>query len=174
MGNQTGQSGVLRHRFGKLELEFRPICPEDEAALERLFLSHSEETVINRYFVPLKQLSPEQKRRFVNVNHSTEEAVVGYRPEVPDRLLCVGRYMETGVAGEAEIAITVHDHYQGRGIGRFLLKLLIRRGRENGIRHFTASCLASNKPILKLFKSQVSLKDMRLEDGVYELHFDAD
>lgn len=170
----NGQPRTMRHRFGKLELEFRPICPEDEADLERLFLSHSEETVINRYFVPLKQLSPEQKKRFVNVNHSTEEAIVGYRPELPDRLLCVGRYMETGVKGEAEMAITVHDRYQGRGIGRFLLKLLLKRGKENGIHDFTASCLATNGAMLRLFKSQVVLKEIRLEDGVYELRFAVD
>ena len=164
----------VRHRFGKLELEFRSISPADEGILEKLFLSHSEETVINRYFVPLRQLSLEQKRKFVSVNHVTEEAMVGYRPGVPDRLLCVGRYMETGVPGEGEMAITVHDHYQGRGIGRFLLRLLMNRAKENGLRELTASCLAGNHAMLKLFKSQARIKSKRLEDGVYELRFDVD
>jgi ribosomal protein S18 acetylase RimI-like enzyme len=169
----NGYPNQIRHRFGKLELEFRPICPEDEAALERLFLSHSEETVINRYFVPLRQLSAAQKKAFVCVNHSTEEAIVGYRPSQPDRFLCVGRYMETGVEGEGEMAITVHDHYQGRGIGRFLLRFLMKIGCGHGIRHFSAYCLSTNTAMLKLFKSQVILKSKKLEDGVYELHFDA-
>jgi len=162
---------AIRHRFGKLEMEFRPICPEDEAALNRLFLSHSEETVINRYFCLLKELSVEQKRRFVNVNHVTEEAYVGYSVKDSHKFLCVGRYMETGVEGEGELAITVHDRYQGRGIGRFLLQLLLKRARENGLKKLTAFCLSTNQPMIRLFRSHLKNAKSRVEEGVFELEF---
>jgi GNAT superfamily N-acetyltransferase len=52
----------------------------------------------------------------------------------------------------AEVAITVADEWQGRGVGTTLLRRLARRARAAGIGAFVATCLAGNKEIIELLE----------------------
>ena len=61
----------------------------------------------------------------------------------------------------AEVAFTVADGWQGRGVGSFLLDALAERARENGITVFTAEMLASNHAMRALFEH---LGDVRWAD----------
>ena len=45
----------------------------------------------------------------------------------------------------AEIAVTIVDDWQGRGLGTELLARLSDRAREEGIRWFTAVCFSTSK-----------------------------
>jgi RimJ/RimL family protein N-acetyltransferase len=47
----------------------------------------------------------------------------------------------------AEIAFTVADAYQGRGIGTFLIGALSIAARVNGVERFSARMLADNVPM---------------------------
>jgi Acetyltransferase (GNAT) family len=51
---------------------------------------------------------------------------------------------------EAEVAVTVVDSWQRRGLGTTLLREMVQRAAEEGIRHFTAEILAENRPMLTL------------------------
>jgi GNAT superfamily N-acetyltransferase len=51
---------------------------------------------------------------------------------------------------EAEVAVTVVDSWQRRGLGTALLREMVQRAAEEGIRHFTAEILAENRPMLTL------------------------
>ncbi|MDR5675974.1 MAG: GNAT family N-acetyltransferase [Armatimonadota bacterium] len=59
----------------------------------------------------------------VNVVARCEGRVVGHAVLVPDR------------AGSHELAIFVHQDYQGAGIGNRLLQALLELGRARGVRH---------------------------------------
>ena len=67
------------------------------------------------------------------------------------RIICGARYVKLR-PGAAEIALTVHDDFQRRGLGAFLLKLLARLAQTEGLRWFEAEVLASNHKMLQLFK----------------------
>ena len=67
------------------------------------------------------------------------------------QLVGVARFIR--IPGEpdlAEVAVTVIDSWQRRGLGTALLRELAQRATEEGIRHFTAEMLAENKPMLTL------------------------
>lgn len=155
-----------------LQVEFRPIRPTDEALLKELFYSHSPETILNRYFTLIEHLSHEQVQKLVTLDYSNEMALVGIVPaEGRERMIAVGRYARQPAGSEADVAITVHDDFHGRGIGTYLVQRLIRIARENGMTAFKASVLADNHRMLRVFQKAAAKLETRLENGAQHVRF---
>ena len=58
---------------------------------------------------------------------------------------------ETNVCYISELV--VDKNIRGTGIGKKLLSILISNAKENGMQHFSLSCIANNAYALKLYKS---------------------
>jgi RimJ/RimL family protein N-acetyltransferase len=87
-------------------------------------------------------------------------------------MVCVGRYFRNPAGSAAEVALTVHDDFQNRGIGTFLIQTLSRIALENGISAFTAYVLADNHAMLRAFHKASNKLETKLEAEICRVHFD--
>ncbi|MDH3218897.1 MAG: GNAT family N-acetyltransferase [Gammaproteobacteria bacterium] len=135
-------------------LHLRAIRPGDREALLREFRRLSQQTVRDRFFYAKQVLTPKELTFLTEVDFRCHVGLVaeleidGHR-----RPVAVGRFMcEQELPDRSEIAITVVDEMQGRGIGKALLKHLIHCARELGVRYLDAMVLSENKRMYRLMR----------------------
>jgi GNAT superfamily N-acetyltransferase len=77
-------------------VHIRPIRPEDDHALVEAFHHMSPQTIYQRFFAALPELSPDMAWRFSHVNYTNRMALVAEIADShPPQLMAVGRYERT-------------------------------------------------------------------------------
>ena len=133
-------------------VRLRPIALEDKPALATSFERLSEESRYRRFFTSKNKLSAAELDYLVDVDHTNHEAIIAIDPS-SGQGLGVARYVRsTDDTGLAEVAVTVVDDWQGRGLGRALLQRLTYRARREGVRRFSALVQAENRASLGLLE----------------------
>lgn len=112
----------------------------------------SSDSIYRRFFAPRREFSEREVSFFVDVDFIKHVALIavdenGERSEIVGG----GRYV-VGATGQAELAFMVVDQYQGKGIGKALLRHLIAIAKESGVRELIAEVLSDNTPMLKVFE----------------------
>jgi RimJ/RimL family protein N-acetyltransferase len=163
----SGKPALLRDGS---EVLIRPVQGADAPCLADGFARLSARSRQMRFLGPKNELSPAELRYFTEIDHHDHEAL-GAVDRANGRGLGVARYVRSAQdARSAEIAVTVVDEWQGRGLGTELVAQLSERAREEGIRRFTALVTADNVAVAGLARS-VGAKLVRREPAavVYEV-----
>ena len=163
----SGKPALLRDGS---EVLIRPVQGTDAPLLADGFARLSARSRQMRFLGTKNELSPAELRYFTEIDHHDHEAL-GAVDRANGRGVGVARYVRsTQDAWSAEIAVTVVDEWQGRGLGTELLAQLSERAREEGIRRFTALVAADNVAVAGLARS-VGAKLVRREPAavVYEV-----
>jgi GNAT superfamily N-acetyltransferase len=156
------------------QITFRPIHPTDEHRMRDLFYELSQQTMYYRFMSHQKIVPRHQIQDFVYIDHRNDVAIVGTVPEAHgDDIIALGNYYLDPKTNLAEVAFVVHDKWQRKGIGTFLLRYLIRIARRNGIRGFSAEVLAENKGMQAVFSKSNCKVQTRIHDNIlsYEMEF---
>ncbi len=149
-------------------LRLRAITCDDQDRLLDFFNRLSRHTVYLRFHHLLARLSREEAHRLCNVDYVNSFALVGTIGEgEQEKIIAVGRYYRLPRPDRAEVAFTVKDTYQGKGIGTHLLEQLADIARRNGIRTLEADVLGENDEMLKVFRDSGYLVSEVMQDGVY-------
>ena len=128
----------------------RAVRPDDGPGLAEAYGQLSETSRYRRFFTGKPHLSEQSLAYFTDVDHRDHEAVVAVVPG-SGQLVGVARYIRIpGQPDQAEVAITVLDSWQRRGLGTVLLRELAQRAAEEGIGYFVADILAENQPMVTL------------------------
>lgn len=133
----------------------RAIEPGDRSSLrEELFLKLSPESLRNRFLGLKLDLTPSELSYFTDVDFLHHVALVAELDcDSHRRLVGVGRFVRgKRESDHAEMAITVIDEFQGKGIGSLLLRQLIDCARELGVVQLEGSMFAQNTRITKLLR----------------------
>jgi RimJ/RimL family protein N-acetyltransferase len=106
-----------------------------------------------RFLTRKKELSLAELRYFTNLDHHDHEAL-GALDHAGGRGVGIARYIRDAQDPHAaEIAVTIVDDWQGRGLATELLAQLSDRARQEGIRCFTALVAEDNKAIAGLLRN---------------------
>ncbi len=146
----------------------RPVVPGDAEAFIEFHSRLSSETVFFRYFAPYPVLRRKDVDRFTQVDYVDRVALVA---TLGGEIIGIGSY-DVVAPGEAEVAFTIRDDHQARGIGSILLEHLAAAARERGITRFEASVLPANFRMLDVFAEAGYSPTSNLDDGVVTLAFD--
>ena len=146
----------------------RPICPQDAGPLRVGFERLSEDSRYRRFLSPMPGLSRSMLRYLTEVDHHDHEALVAVGAD--GSLVGVARWVRSRIDPQvAEVAVTVADDWQGRGLGTALLGLVTDRARVEGISRFTALMLATNREMLDLFGDLGPIRIAKRASGITEL-----
>ena len=101
----------------------------------------SEESLFKRFFQVRLANGDHTLQKLCNVDYDKEMSIVAVVGE-PSAEMIVGAasYSVAGIGKTAEVAFVVDDAYQGRGIGRALVKRIIEIARRKGLETLTARC----------------------------------
>jgi RimJ/RimL family protein N-acetyltransferase len=106
-----------------------------------------------RFLTPKKELSSTELRYFTDLDHHDHEAL-GALDSGDGRGVGIARFIRhAGDPYAADIAVTIVDDWQRRGLGRELLARLSDRARQEGIRRFTALVAAENVAVTGLLRN---------------------
>ena len=134
-------------------VEIRALRPDDRADMLAAVSRASAQSLYRRFFGLKRHFTDEEAAFFVNVDFVNHVALIALIDEGGHSVLAGGGRYILVQPGQAEVAFVVVDEYQGRGVGRALMRHLISIARAAGLRTLIAEVLSENTPMLQLFKT---------------------
>jgi GNAT superfamily N-acetyltransferase len=133
------------------EVRLRPLGRGERELVAGFFAGLSEESRRRRFLQPMPRLSEAMLRHLVDVDGRRHAAVVA---EVGGECAGIARWIALpDEPGAAEVAVTVTDRFQGRGIGRLLLDALGPGAARAGLSTFVYLADPTNRAVLHLLRS---------------------
>jgi len=129
----------------------RPVRPEDEPLVRKLFNTFSDETMRFRFFHVIRDISHEVLASYCNIDYSREMTIVAERSENSSKMIIGMTRLVAEPDGEkGEIAIVVGDPWQNLGLGTKMLDHIINIGRDMGLKTIFGEILAENTKMIHL------------------------
>jgi GNAT superfamily N-acetyltransferase len=144
----------------------------DREPLHRGFQRLSPESRYRRFLCATPELSEQVLRYLTEIDHHDHEAMIAL-DELTGQAIGVARYVRDQKHPQvAEVAVTVIDDWQGRGLGTLLLEVISARAREEAITTFTALILATNDEMMDLVKHLGRVRVVDRDAGTVEIEVD--
>ena len=143
-------SDVLRTRHGEVGTA-RFVEPRDAEALQNYFRSLTANSRYKRFLGAASELPPSLLGDFIHVGEADRFSVIATMP-VDGRETIVGeaRYAFDRDTASIEFGLSVGDRWQGRGIGKALLKNIECRAASLGASRLFGDTLRSNEAMIGL------------------------
>jgi len=165
--NAAAERVVLR---GGETVVIRPLISGDEAAVAGWFEALSAETRYARFLSCQKRLDRRTQSDLATVDHFDREAVAAVATD--GSTIGIAGYTRVGTSSTAELAVAVADSWLGQGIATMLLERVTALARTRGFGCFTALCLASNHPVIRLLSRLGPTTVGAADVGLVELRID--
>lgn len=166
-----GYSAVEPLRDGR-SIEIRALAPDDETQMLAAVSRTSPQSLYRRFFGPKRGFSESEKAFFLKVDFIGHVALVA-TVEQSGRTEIVGgaRYI-VAEPGIAEVAFTVVDEFQGKGVGSALMRHLILLARRASLKQLVADVLAENNAMINILKKSGLPVTTTRNEGVVHVRLD--
>lgn len=143
-------SDTLRTRQGDA-LTLRFVEPRDTAELQHYFRSLSTRSRYNRFFGAISELPKGLLHDFLQVGERERFSVIATMMiDGFETIVGEARYAFEAETSSLEFGLSVHDRWQGRGIGAALMKNLECRAAAFGAEHLVGDTMRSNDVMISL------------------------
>jgi ribosomal protein S18 acetylase RimI-like enzyme len=147
----TGRPTVTAALKDGSRIQLSPVTADDKTLLADGFARLSPRARYLRFLAPAERLSPGQLAYLSEVDHRDH---VAWGVLDGDQAAAVGRWVRFAHdPAAADVAVTVLDAYQRRGIGRLLIEVLAVSGRARGVGVLHFDVLAENEAMSSLLRS---------------------
>ncbi len=164
----TGRTGRpparARSRVDTASIALRVLGPDSARPFCQYIDALSAESRAFRFLAPVRGLIPDLLRRLVDVDQRGHVAWVAEHVGAPGTFIAEVRYV-TDEFGGAEFAVSVADAFQNRGLGRFLMRLLLAHAAGCGISRMSGTIRADNASALALVRGLGFAIDRDFDDA---------
>lgn len=151
-------------------VEVRPVRLTDEETLQDLFYRLSDESTYRRFMAHKRVHPHKEMQRLVDLDYDSNMAlVVTVQDGEREKILAMTRYDVDPATRLADIAFVVRDEEQGKGMGTLLMRRMVEIARARGLKGFTADILATNKPMLSVFRKSGLKLQVGRSDGAQHM-----
>ncbi|MBT3200079.1 MAG: GNAT family N-acetyltransferase [Phycisphaerales bacterium] len=155
------------------EIFFRPVKPTDEPALAEMLYSLSSQSVQTRYFTHTMTFPHKDVQKLTNIDYDNELAIVGVVPGLSgDEIVAIAQYFLDPKTLAAEVAFIVHEEWQAKGMGHYLLAHIMQVAIKRGVQSFYAKVLPRNKPMLSVFQNSHCKVTTEFDGDVFSITCD--
>jgi len=143
-----------------------PLAEDADQMLE--FLAGLSERSRYLRFHGFPALGPKLVAPFLDPDWDERGALIGCHE---GRMVALANFVRLRDRSAAEVAFTVADDFQGRGVGTRLLERLAELAGEAGIHEFVAEVLPENQNMMVVFRDAGFELTRELEGGSFEVRF---
>ncbi|OGO05743.1 MAG: hypothetical protein A2Y73_00655 [Chloroflexi bacterium RBG_13_56_8] len=159
-------------RFEDTDVFFRPVKASDERLFQEYLYHLSERSIYLRFFQTRKAFPHDLAQALVSVDYEQNLGIVGTLGTADTApIIAAGHWMLDADRNMAEVAFSVADPHQRKGMGTHLFRFLVRLARERGIRGFTATILAQNTGMMRVFQKSGYVLHTEYDSGIISLWF---
>lgn len=142
----------LRLRGGR-SVRVRPVRPADAQAVQSLVRGLSDTSRRLRFFAPIRELTPSMLKRLTEVDGRLDRVLVALaRHDGAERIVALAQYANDHDE-RCDLALVIADEWQGLGLGRLLMDMLIETARDAGFARAEADVLRGNAAMLGLARA---------------------
>jgi acetyltransferase len=127
----------------------RPVRPDDAPLVQQFVRGLSPQARRNRFFGPVRELSPAQLDRMTRFDGPAGLGLVALAGGEPPRIVGIAQHAVCDPPF-AELAVVVVDDWQRQGLGERLVALLLAHAARSGIAAVQGVVMAANRPMLAL------------------------
>ena len=152
--------------FNGQKVHIRPAKPVDDRQIQEHYYTLPKEDVLTRFFGQKNVFARAETEARSHVDYINDLTLVAVAGDVDfGRIVAVAESMKLVNKNMAEVAFSVSEDFQGKGLGTLFLKKLASAARENNIAGLVAYTVPSNKAMINLFKTLPYKVTILHEDG---------
>nr|MBC8360960.1 GNAT family N-acetyltransferase [Candidatus Desulfatibia profunda] len=132
----------------------RPAKPVDDRRIQEHFYNLDKNDIYSRFFQARTRFVRDDMERMFQIDYIKDLTLLAVVGEFGfGKVVAVAEYLLDPAKNMAEVAFSVAKDWQGKGLGKILMKKLSEAARENGIAGLTAYTLPGNQGMIRLFKT---------------------